>query len=201
MARVVTMTDAVAKPSNLEMLKKYALLAYGAFGTVMAVSLMALGVVLVGLAIPVLLHTFGLVDIGIDLTTGPLLISAVILGVAGLFCLGLASESPLVRGRRLYGYKLWEVGIGRTLAALAMGFALILLYRVAIEFLDGLPEPLLKGAEAVRAAGVAGMVAVPLIGVPVSLLVRAAPTEREWIKRLDLPAMFVVWTLAIVVIL
>lgn len=183
------------------MLKHYAVLAYGAIGSALALGLMVLGALLVGLAVPVLLAGFGLVEIAHDMSTAPLLTSALILGVAGGFCLGVASESPLGRGRRLQGFKIWEVGIGRTLAVFAVGFGLLFVYRVLGSMIGDVPAPLYKGLEAIRAVGTAGMIGMPLIGVPLSLLVRAAPTQRQWVNRLDQSAMFVVWVIASLIVI
>ena len=69
------------------------------------VGLMVLGSLLVGLSLAVLLAGFDIVDVVQELATAPLLISALVLAVAGLFCLGVASEGPLGRGRRLVGFK------------------------------------------------------------------------------------------------
>jgi hypothetical protein len=190
-----------AKPSSLETLKRYGTLSYGAFGTMLDVGLMVLGSMLVGLSIAVLLAGFEIVDTSLELATGTMLVSAIVLAVAGLFCLGVASEGPLGRGRRLVGFKLWEVGIGRTLAVFGVGFGALFLYGVLDRFLTGLPEPLLQGAASVRAVGIAGMTAMPLIGVPLSLLARGIRVKWEWIHRMDVPLMFIVWTVAAMYVL
>lgn len=190
------MTDTTTGKLRLAAIKHYAVLAYGAVGSIAAIGLMVVGVLLVGLAIPVLLAGLGLVEIGTDLTTGPLIVSGLVLGVAGGFFLGVSSESPLGRGRRLHGFKIWEVGVGRAIAALGVGLGLFFSYRLVVSALTELPEPLMKGVETLRAAGVSGMVAMPLIGVPLSLLLLTAPTRREWLKRLDIPAMFLTWLVA-----
>lgn len=187
---------------GFEMLKRYSILAYGAIGTMADVGLMVLGSLLVGLSVAVLLNGFGFVDIlSEELSTGATLISAIVLAVIGLFCLGVASEGPLGRGRRLVGFKLWEVGIGRTLAVFAAGLISILLYDFLLGLLDNVPTPLYRGVEGFRAVGVAGMTVMPLLGVPVSLLIRAAPDEYAWVRQLDVPMMFVVWTVAAMLIL
>lgn len=181
--------------------KRYAILAYGAFGTMFDIGLMVLGSLLIGLSIAVLLAGFDLVNVAQDLSTGAMLISAVVLAVVGLFCLGVASEGPLGRGRRLVGFELWEVGIGRTIAVFTIGLGAVLLYQVVLGFLDGLPRPLYQGTEGIRAVGVAGMTVMPLIGVPLSLLMRWAPPKYVWVHRLDAAAMFVVWAIAAMVLL
>lgn len=190
-----------SKPSAFAMLKRYAILAYGALGTMLDVGLMVLGAMLVGLAVAVLLAGFEFADLSLELSTGTMLISAIVLAVTGLFCLGVASEGPLGRGRRLTGFKIWEVGIGRTLAVFGVGFAALLLYGFVGRFLHGLPEPLLKGTEAIRAVGVSGMTVMPLLGVPLSLLARAARGRIDWVQYADVPVMFVVWAIAAMVVL
>ena len=195
------MTESTTRRRTFQQVKRYAILAYGAVGTMLDVGLMVLGGLLVGLSLAVLLAGFGLVDISTDLATAPILISAIVLGVTGLFCLGVASEGPLGRGRRLIGFRLWEVGIGRTLAVVGVGFGLFLLYGLATGFLDGLPDPLHQGAEGIRAVGVAGMTVMPIVGVPLSLAARGIPVNPDWLRRMDVPVMFVVWAVASLIIL
>lgn len=189
------------RPSSFEMLKRYAILAYGALGTMFDVGLMVLGAILIGLAVAVLLAGLGIADLSLDLATGTMLVSAIVLAVSGLFCLGVASEGPLGRGRRLVGFKLWEVGIGRTLAVFGVGFAALLVYGMLGRFLDGLPSPIHQGTEAIRAVAVSGMTVMPLLGVPLSLAARAAPQSMPWLQRMDVPVMFVVWAIAAMVVL
>ena len=197
------MTDSTAPASEgaFGLIKRYAVLAYGALGTMLDVGLMVLGALLVGLAIAVLLAGFELIDVSQELSTGAMLVSSLVLAVVGLFCLGVAAEGPLGRGRRLAGFKIWEIGIGRTLAVFGVGFAALLAYGFITPFLDGLPEPLLKGMEGLRAVGIAGMTVMPIIGVPLSLLVRWAPSRWSWVPAADFPVMFVVWAIATMMIL
>lgn len=190
------MEQAVTARSVWAQVKHYLILAYGAFGTMLDVGLMVLGSLLVGLSLAVLLAGFDLVDVSQELSTGAMLISAIVLAVVGLFCLGVASEGPLGRGRRLVGFKYWEVGVGRILAVLAIGFAALALHEIVIELLDGLPEPLLKGAQGIEAVGRAGTTVMPLLGVPLSILIRWVPVRFEWIHRADVPIMFVVWAIS-----
>lgn len=190
------MTESTSRTDPLEMVKRYSILAYGAFGTMLDVGLMVLGSLLVGLAIAVLLAGFELVNVIQELSTGGMLASALVLAIVGLFCLGVASEGPLGRGRKLIGFQLWEVGIGRTVAVFLVGLAALLTHGLISEFLQDLPEPLHKGAEGLRALGIAGMVVMPLIGVPLSLLVRWAPNGPAWLDKAEIPVLFVVWAIA-----
>lgn len=196
------MNQAAAKSDAFGLIKRYAILAYGALGSMLDIGLMVLGSLLVGLAIAVLLAGFELVDvIPEDMSSGAMLASALVLAVIGLFALGVAAEGPLGRGRRLSGFKIWEVGIGRTLAVFGVGFAAILGYGVITGLLDGLPEVLHQGTEGLRAVGVAGMTAMPIIGVPLSLLARWARTEWSWMPNVEIPVMFVTWAVAAMIIL
>jgi hypothetical protein len=183
------------------MLKRYAILAYGAFGTMFDVGLMVVGSLLVGLSVSVLLAGFGIVNVIQELSTGAMLASALVLAVIGLFCLGVASEGPLGRGRRLVGFKLWEVGIGRIIAVLVVGLLALFAYSLIDGLLDGLPAPLVKGAEGVRSAGIAGLTVMPLIGVPLSVLARWYPNGPSWLESADVPIMFVVWAIATMAII
>lgn len=199
---VGSLTESTGEPARSSALKRYAILAYGAIGTMADVGLMVLGSLLVGLSVAVLLAGFGLVEgLSEEMSTGEMLISAIVLAVVGLFCLGVASEGPLGRGRRLVGFKLWEVGIGRTLAVFGVGFVALLLYDVLGGLLEGVPAPLYKGTEGFRAVGIAGMTVMPLLGVPLSLLTRAAPDNYAWVRQADIPVMFVVWAVAAMLIL
>lgn len=189
-------------PTGTGTLKRYAILAYGAFGTMADVGLMVLGSFLVGLSVAVLIGGFGLAEVMTqELSTGEMLISAIVLAVVGLFCLGVAAEGPLGRGRRLVGFKLWEVGIGRTVAVFLAGLISLLLYDFVGGLLESVPIPIYIGVEGFRVVGVAGMTAMPLLGVPLSLLARAAPDSYAWVRSAEIPLMFVVWTVAAIVTL
>jgi hypothetical protein len=177
-------------------MKRYAILGYGALGTMLDIGLMVLGSLLVGLAVSVLLAGFDLVNVIQDLSTGAMLGSALVLSVIGLFCLGLAAEGPLGRGRDLVGFKLWEIGAGRIVAALIVGWAFLFVHGLLGDALDGLPLPITTGADGIRAVGVAGLTVVPLVGVPLALVARWYPDGPEWLPSTDVPIMFVVWAVA-----
>lgn len=199
---VESVTESSSPQNGTDLVKRYAILAYGSFGTMADVGLMVLGSLLVGLSLAVLLGGFGLVEVtSQELSTGEMLISAIVLAVFGLFCLGVASEGPLGRGRRLVGFKLWEVGIGRTLAAFLAGLIALTLYDVLGGLLESVPAPLLKGVEGFRVVGVAGMTVMPLLGVPLSLLTRAAPDDYAWLRTADIPVMFTIWTVTAMLVL
>jgi hypothetical protein len=199
---VESVTESRSPQNGTDLVKRYAILAYGAFGTMADVGLMVLGSLLVGLSLAVLIGGFGLVDVMTEeLSTGEMLISAIVLAVVGLFCLGVASEGPLGRGRRLVGFKLWEVGIGRTVAVFLAGLIALILYDFLGGLLETVPAPLIKGVEGFRVVGVAGMTVMPLLGVPLSLLVRAAPDDYAWLRSADIPVMFIIWTVTAMLIL
>lgn len=195
------MSESRTRADTRGMLRRYGILAYGAFGTMFDVGLMVIGSLLVGLSVSVLLAGFGVVNVVQELSTGAMLASALVLAVIGLFCLGVASEGPLGRGRRLIGFKTLEIGIGRTLAVLVVGLLALFTYGFIDGLLPGLPEPLVKGAAGVRAAGVAGLTVMPLIGIPLSLLARWYPDGPPWLPRADVPILFVVWAVATMAII
>jgi hypothetical protein len=190
------MTDDIARADSRAAAKRYAILAYGSFGTMLDVGLMVLGSLLVGLAISVVLAGFGLVDVIQDLSTGAMLASSLVLMVIGLFCLGVAAEGPLGRGRRLLGFKLWEIGMGRIIAVFVVGLLFLIVHGLVDGAVAGLPMPVTTGAEGIRAVGVAGMTVMPLIGVPAALAARWYPEGPEWLRSTDIAIMFVVWAVA-----
>jgi hypothetical protein len=177
-------------------LRRYWTLAYGALGTMLDIGLVVVGTLLLGLAIATLLGGFGIIVELEDLSTGAVLGSALILAVVGLFALGIASEGPLGRGRKLVGFELWEVGIGRAIAAFLVGFTLLLLDGFLVGLIEDLPEILERGSDGIHSAAIAGMVAVPLVGVPLSLLIRTLPDNYAWLRRHEFMGVFVVWVVA-----
>jgi hypothetical protein len=190
------MTEDIARVDSRAAARRYAILAYGSFGTMLDVALMVLGSLLVGLAISVVLAGFDLVNVIQDLSTGAMLASSLVLTVIGLFCVGVAAEGPLGRGRRLVGFKLWEIGLGRIVAVFVVGLLFLLVHGVVDGVVEGLPLPITTGVDGIRAVGVAGMTVMPLIGVPASLAARWFPEGPPWLRVVDLPIMFVVWAVA-----
>ncbi|MEX1037480.1 MAG: hypothetical protein WDZ96_01330 [Acidimicrobiia bacterium] len=195
------MNEALGGGSSTERLKRYGILAYGAIGNIFDVGLVVLGTLFVGLGFTVLLAGFEVVGSIADMSTPALLGSAIILIVVGMFALGVASEGPLGRGRRLVGFNIWEIGIGRAIAAFLVGLVLLLIHGLTAGIVDDLPVVFLRGAEGLHAVSVAGMVAVPLVGVPLSLLIRNLDDGYDWLKRYELHAIFVVWLIATLVLL
>jgi hypothetical protein len=190
------MTEDIARADSRAAARRYAILAYGSFGTMLDVGLMVLGSLLVGLAISVVLAGFDLVNVIQDLSTGAMLASSLVLTVIGLFCVGVAAEGPLGRGRRLVGFKLWEIGLGRIVAVFVVGLLFLLVHGLVDGVVAGLPLPITTGVAGIRAVGVAGMTVMPLIGVPASLAARWFPEGPTWLRSADLPIMFLVWAVA-----
>lgn len=195
------MVETTSRPVSLATtLKRYATLAYGTIGTMLDVGLLVLGSLLIGLAMAVLLGGLELVAVELGMTTGPMLVSAIVLAVVGLFCVGLVSEGPLGRGRRLVGFGLWELGIGRSLAAVAIGLVGLLIHGAVVGILADLPQPFQRAAEGLRVVSVVGATVMPLLGVPLSLLTRH-PRIGTWARLADIPVLFLAWMIASLVLL
>jgi hypothetical protein len=86
--------------------------------------------------------------------------------------------------------------LGRIIAVLVIGWALLTVYGLIGDTLDGLPLPITTGADGIRAAGIAGLTVMPLLGVPLALVARWYPDGPEWLPSVDVPIMFVVWAVA-----
>lgn len=193
------MLDAVRKSDAVATLRRYGILSYGSFGTMFDVGLMVLGSLLTGLALSILLVGLDFVSRELELSTGAMLISSMVIAVVGLFCLGIASEGPLGRGRRLVGFKLWEVGVGRALAVFLTGLVVIIAYRLVAGLLEEVPGPILTAAEGLRTVGVTGMTVMPLLGVPLSIAARWLSAEQRWAGLAEIPVMFLVWVVAVMI--
>lgn len=187
--------------SAYDYVKRYGTLAYEAFGTMLDTGLIVIGTLLVGLGVSILLGGFDIFGSLPDLSTGAMLGSSLILSIVGMFALGVAAEGPLGRGKQLSGYSIWEIGIGRSISSFLVGFGLLLVHSFVVGLIDDLPEVLARGAEGIHSVAVAGMVVVPLVGVPLSLLIRSAPEEYGWARRYQIPAIFVVWVIATMILL
>ncbi len=156
--------------------------------------LFAIAAALVGLAGAVLLISFELVDAApLQLSTGSLLVSALVLAVVGCFAAGIASEGPVRRNRRIIGDSNLEMAIARALSVLIVG---VLFWYVAARLeplRDDLSPPLVAGIDLVALAGRVGMWLMPLIGVPLALGVKVTALLGEAVDETELPVLFVVW--------
>lgn len=195
------MNEAIGGESPTDRLKRYGILAYGAMGNMFDVGLVVLGTLFVGLGLTVLLAGFDVVGAIEDMSTPAMLGSSIILIVVGMFALGVASEGPLGRGRRLVGFNIWEVGIGRAISAFFVGLVMLMVHQLTAGIVEDLPAVFLRGADGLRAVATAGMVAVPLVGVPLSLLIRNLDDGYDWLKRYEVHSVFVVWLIATLILL
>jgi hypothetical protein len=181
-------------------LRYYVRLAAGTFRTMLDIGMLALGTGMVGLAFAVALDALDLASIGLPLSTTSLLGSALVIGVLGAFSLGIASEGGYGAAESVSPYPSLEVAIGRVLGSVAVGALLLLAASRTTEFVSGFSLPLRAAHEMIRAAGSAGVLAVPFVAVPLSWGVRRA-FEGTWIGRqLELPILYVVWTVAVLLI-
>jgi hypothetical protein len=78
---------------------------------------------------------------------------------------------------------------------------MLVVYRLVSGFVTELPPVFLRAAEGLNAVSVAGMVAVPLVGVPLSLLIRNLDSSYDWLKQYEVQSVFLVWLVATLVIL
>ncbi len=194
------MTEAITHSTVFDVVKRYAILAYGGFGTMLAVGLMVLGSLLVGLAVAVLLAGFELIDEFLEeLSTGALLGSSLVILVVGFLFLGVATESPLGRGRRLVGFHWSEVGIARIVGVAVTGYLMLVLHRYLDELLTDLPEPFFLAMDGLEAVARAGLVVMPLIAVPLSVIARYVAGRWSSVPSLELPILFTVWAIAAMV--
>ncbi|MDP3983738.1 MAG: hypothetical protein Q8Q52_01865 [Acidimicrobiia bacterium] len=186
-------SDPVFSSRNEADWRHYLRLAANAFATMLDIGLFAVAAALVGLAAAVILAGFGIVDGVVDLSTGALLVSSLVLGVVGCFAAGIASEGPIRRNRRVVGNNNLEVAIARAASALVVGLIFLYLAGRLEPIRDDLSAPLVTGIDLLSLAGRVGLWVMPLIGVPLALGVKVTELLGEAVEETELPVLFVVW--------
>jgi len=155
--------------------------------------LFAVSAALIGLAAAVMLVALGLVDAEIEIATGPLLISALVLAVVGCFTAGIASEGPVRRNRKIVGNSEIEIAIARAVSAFAVGLIFVFAATRLQPLIDDVPFPLVVGIDLLELAGRVGLWVMPLIGVPLALGVKLTELLGRAVEETELPVLFVVW--------
>lgn len=187
-----------AAPSNL---RHYVSLGLGTAGTMLDVALVVLGSLLLGLAAAVILDGFELVDVGLDLSTGAMLGSGLVIAIVGGFALGVASEGPLGRGRRVRDHAELEIMVARMIASVLVGLLILFIRGYLVDPVAELPVPFRVGVDAMRAVGIAGLLAVPIIGVPLAWWVRSGAFGASFAADGDVPVLYFVWAVATMVLM
>ena len=178
--------------------RHYTRLAINSFATMLDLGLYTVGAALVGYGVSVLLVGFGLVDVESSLSTGTVLVSALVLGVVGTFSMGIASEGPARRASTFIPHNDHERAIGRAISAFLVGLILVAVADRLDRFSDDLSVPLVNGIELIRTTGRAAFWPVPLIGVPLAWAVHRSRILGESAGSLDLPIIFATWVVTVI---
>ncbi len=178
----------------------YLRLVAGTLRTMLDMGMLAVGSALVGLAIAVTGDTFGVFGIGLDLSTSGALGAALVVGILGAFAIGIASEGRYgsADGARLY--PLGELAVGRMVGALLVGLALGVIVDRTAELVGDLSMPIQAAHGLLEATGTAGLLVMPLLGVPLAAAARLGLVQLGMPDRLDLPILYVVWTIAVLML-
>ena len=175
----------------------YARLIVNSFATMLDLGLYALGAAFGGLGIALTLAGMGLVGRDTGLTTGTGLVSAIVLGVAGAFFMGIASEGPARRNNRAFVHDELERALSRAVSSVLVGIGLIYAAGVLLPLVEDFPAPMAQAVGLMRATGVAGLWPVSLIGVPLAWVVRHPSLLGDAGVEVELPIMFTVWIVAL----
>ena len=176
----------------------YSRLAINSFATMLDLGLYTVGAALIGYGVSVLLVGFGLVEVESFLSTGAVLVSALVLGVVGTFSMGIASEGPARRASTFIPHNDHEPAIGRAISAFLVGLILVAVADRLDRFSDDLSVPLVNGIELIRTTGRAALWPVPLIGVPLAWAVHRSRILGESAGSLDLPIIFATWVVTVI---
>jgi hypothetical protein len=175
----------------------YLRLAANSFATMLDLGLYALGAALAGSGLALLLASFGVVQRDSGLSTGSSLVTSMVLAVVGAFLMGIASEGPARRDNLVIVNSELDRALSRAVASAVVGIALIFLAGVLRPRVADFTEPLQRGVELMRAAGIAGLWPVPLIGVPLAWGLRHPSLLGRDGLELELPVMFTVWVVVL----
>ena len=173
----------------------------GTLRTMLDIGMLALGSALVGLAIAVLGDTFGLLGIGLEVSTSAALGAALVVGVVGAFAVGIASEGRYGSADSSRPYPIVDLAIGRIVGALVVAFALTTITDRTLEIASELSLPLQVGHGLIGSTGSAAFSFVPFIGVPLAMAARIGLIRAALPPQLDLAVLYVIWTVALLLML
>jgi hypothetical protein len=182
-----------ARPGRLWL--HYLRLAATSFGVMFDVALFVLGTALVGLAMAVLLDGLDLVELGLGLSTGGSLGSALVLAVGGAFAFGVGAEGPGGRGTHLNDYTLLENTAGLLAGSVLVGLGLLFAGGRLQPLVADLPTPFESAVRLLSSAGWAGLVAVPLLGIPALWGLSRTLEESGRAQQAQMPLLYVVWAI------
>lgn len=164
-----------------------------AFSSLADIGMLVAGTGLVGLSIAILRDGFGAGTPTLTDNTGALLGSALIIGVFGIFALGVAFEGPVGHGRLSQAVGAVELSVARAASALLVGLIGVTVAGILRQFFGGLPDIFLLATDVIGSAGRAGMIFVLLIAVPTTLLLRYRYQGQKWMEEAELPVFYLIW--------
>ncbi len=115
--------------------------------------------------------------------------------MVGGFALGVAAEGPIGRRGRLVQASHTARALVRGFALLVIGVGMLALATFLRRFLDELPGPFEVAVDIIQVAGVAGLTAALLVGVPAVWGIRQLVRLPRWLQEIDEPVLFVVWAI------
>ncbi len=167
----------------------------GAVRSMLDISMLVAGCGLVGLAVAVFLDGFGLVEIGLGLSTAGMLGSALVIGVVGAFAFGVSSEGRFGLSGRTEPRTDEHRALARAVAAALIGLGWWLAARRLADFTDQINYPIEVAIRSLGWVGISGMLAVPVIGAGGSYLLSRSLARAGFGRDVELGLIFVVWLL------
>lgn len=174
-------------------LRYWASILTGALRSMLDVSMLVAGCGLIGLAAAVFLDGFGLVEIGLGLSTAGMLGTTLVIGVVGAFAFGIASEGRFGLSGRTEPRTDEHRAVVRVIASVLVGLGWWLVSRWLAAFSGEMNHPMEVAVASLRWVGLSGMVVVPLIGAGGSYLLSRSLTRAGFGQDVELGLVFVVW--------
>lgn len=173
----------------------YLSLGAGTFRTMLDIGMLVLGTGWMMLAVMTFLETFEITDTRLEMSTaaglGALLVALVCAGCA----FGIASEGHYGAADSIRPAPDGEVGIGRAVGAVFFSLIVLAAATWLAPLVETRPVPYRMAHEILSSTAQAGLLVMPILGVPLALLVR-----RSKAPRLERLVLFGVWALATVAI-
>ena len=163
-------------------------------GTTFDVGLMVVGSALIALAAVVMLDGFEVVDLGLTTSTGAMLGSSLVIAVFGAFAIGVAVEGP-VRQVREFSANEIELAAARGIALLVSGIVLLIVGRIGLDHISGLPFFIPAFTE-----GTAAFTWTLVVGLAALWGVRRVYADRSWLDQIELPMLYIVWAIGVMVV-
>ena len=168
-----------------------------AFGAMIDIAMMIMGIGLLSIAVATLLDGFGFVDLSMTDSSLSLFGSALLVGVFGSFALGVANEGPLTSPRPPDTIRLVETNLVRAISIVVVAIVVGWAAGFLPDLLAESGEPFQLGVTVIQQTGRAGIFFGLFIGLPLAVALRFWRSDIR--EDADFAIIFLSWLLGTIV--